>query len=113
MHTARETRRAPRKCTSRKCTLRSEHTTHDELNVCAPRASTKLGRRRPSIIVPPAPPGAKHMQDAPSGLSAQRATATRLLRAEVKLDTCAQLFEAGSKTSAVPSSPPALFPPKT
>ena len=53
------------------------------------------------------------MQDAPSGLSAQRATATRLLRAEVKLDTCAQLFEAGSKTSAVPSSPPALFPPKT
>ena len=31
-----------------------------------------------------------------SGFSAQKATATRLSRAEVKLVTCTQLFEAGS-----------------
>ena len=47
------------------------------------------------------PPEAKHMQDAPKAvavcsLNAQRATATALRRAEVKLDACAQLFEAGS-----------------
>ena len=50
-------------------------------------------------------------------LSVQRATATTQLRAEVKFDTCAQLSEAGSYTSAVlrRSLPPrlALFPPKT
>ena len=43
----------------------------------------------------------------------QRATATMLLRAEVKLDTNAQLSEAGSYTSAVLRRPLAFLPPKT
>ena len=41
----------------------------------------------------------RHESDAPVTLSVfrlQRAIATRLSRAEVKLDTCAQLSEAGS-----------------
>ena len=48
-----------------------------------------------------------------STFSLQRAVATALLRAEVKLVTGAQLFEAASYTSAVlrPPSPP--YPPKT
>ena len=41
-------------------------------------------------------------EDVPAnGLSVQRATAIKLLRAEVKLDTDAHLSEAGSYTSAV------------
>ena len=43
----------------------------------------------------------------------QRATATMLLRAEVKLITDAQLSEAGLYTSAVLRGPPAPIPRKT
>ena len=47
-----------------------------------------------------------------STFSLQRAVATALLRAEVKLVTGAQLSEAGPHTSAVLRIPPPI-PPKT